>query len=89
MKGWICTFLLLLSLTLGETLKCNRCIATGSGSCSNTVQTCGYNEDACIRAIWTISPYGHFRRCIKKSDCLMLQGLNGLTAYCCYSDRCN
>uniref|UniRef100_A0A3P9AAR2 UPAR/Ly6 domain-containing protein n=1 Tax=Esox lucius TaxID=8010 RepID=A0A3P9AAR2_ESOLU len=87
MKVACFSLLLLLACSFGEALKCNNCIVKG---CRNTVETCRPDFDACISAIFLPpAPPLFFRRCINKSDCLLLAGTPVINAQCCYTDRCN
>ncbi|KAL1021842.1 hypothetical protein UPYG_G00018760 [Umbra pygmaea] len=79
--------LLLLTCSFGEGLKCNQCISKG---CTTTVQTCPINMDTCVTAMFLPpGPVSYFKRCIKKSDCMILQASPYISAQCCYTDRCN
>ncbi|XP_036383708.1 CD59 glycoprotein-like [Megalops cyprinoides] len=91
MKALVITFFLLLALSCGEALRCNHCVpSTPGGRCTTTLETCRPDHDACIRAMFLPPlPISHFRRCIKMSDCMLLQGTPNINAYCCSSDRCN
>ncbi|XP_026883393.1 secreted Ly-6/uPAR-related protein 1-like [Electrophorus electricus] len=88
------TMFVVLALALlvmgGSALKCNNCVPlTAGGKCRNTIETCGYNKDACVTAMFTTYPFNYFKRCIKLSDCLLLQGSPGINAVCCQRDLCN
>ncbi|KAJ8268022.1 hypothetical protein COCON_G00131940 [Conger conger] len=89
MKVLVFSLTLLLILTCGEALKCNRCVPYRSGGCTNRVERCGYGKTACVSASFTIPPYSSFRRCISKYDCRLLQGSPYINAYCCDTNRCN
>ncbi|KAI1902188.1 hypothetical protein AGOR_G00042120 [Albula goreensis] len=70
--------------------ECNHCVPPRpGGSCITTEEECGYNKDACISAKFLTKPFSHFRRCIKMTDCELLQ-LNGfINTHCCNTDNCN
>ncbi|XP_062843614.1 CD59B glycoprotein-like [Trichomycterus rosablanca] len=86
MKTLFVTLVLALLLMTGSALKCNNCISKG---CYNTVETCGYKQDACVSAIAKNFPFTYFRRCIAMSDCFILQASNLFNVRCCQTDRCN
>ncbi|XP_069044297.1 phospholipase A2 inhibitor and Ly6/PLAUR domain-containing protein-like [Lepisosteus oculatus] len=90
MRGLTCILVLLLTLGFGQALKCNLCIANRpGGACTPTVETCGRDQNYCVRAIFIASPYGYFRRCIKGTDCFSLQSSRYFKATCCKRDLCN
>ncbi|KAG5842045.1 hypothetical protein ANANG_G00173490 [Anguilla anguilla] len=90
MKVLVFSLALLLILTYGEALECSHCVPPRpGGSCVTTVEKCGYGKDACARARFLTAPYSHFRRCIKMSDCRLLQTNAFINIECCNTDRCN
>ncbi|XP_069044296.1 CD59 glycoprotein-like [Lepisosteus oculatus] len=90
MKSQVFLAVVLLALSCGEALRCNNCVAVGRyGSCTTKVETCGYQQDTCITAVFNYPLYGHFRRCIRASDCFMLQSSSYVNARCCTTDLCN
>ncbi|KAI5616502.1 CD59B glycoprotein-like, partial [Silurus asotus] len=89
MKTLILTLVFALMLMSGSALKCKKCIAPSGGRCTTTTETCGIRQDACISAIFTNYPFGYFKRCSAMSDCLLLQGTQGIRATCCQRDLCN
>ncbi|KAJ8386129.1 hypothetical protein AAFF_G00176370 [Aldrovandia affinis] len=90
MKVLVFSFVFLLVVTCGEALVCSHCVPTRpGGTCNTTEEKCAFNNDACARAEFLISPFSHFRRCIKMSDCLLLQSNAFIKMHCCDSDLCN
>ncbi|XP_039620971.1 CD59 glycoprotein-like [Polypterus senegalus] len=92
MKTVVLALALALVLAYGDCLKCHYCVVTSKfGSCRPTVQTCGYKEDACVNMVFLPPGYGYARRCIKSSDCFILENgaPNSIKARCCYTDLCN
>ncbi|KAG7282347.1 hypothetical protein CRUP_002735 [Coryphaenoides rupestris] len=72
---------------LGEALRCNRCI---NRSCS-TVETCTNPSDICAYVRFLPpAPQYYFRRCMKQSDCYILDSQPTIMSVtCCTTDRCN
>ncbi|XP_060761339.1 CD59A glycoprotein-like [Neoarius graeffei] len=89
MKTLVLTLVLALMLMSGSALKCYHCVPRYDGSCTTTTETCGYKKDACVSAYFTNRPFTYFRRCISRSDCLILQASPSIKARCCQSDLCN
>ncbi|XP_051557737.1 CD59B glycoprotein-like [Myxocyprinus asiaticus] len=90
MKVLLLALVLALVLADGSALKCHRCVpSTPGGRCSITQETCGYKQDACVSARFTVSPFSYFRRCIAMSDCMILQSSPYIKTKCCQTDLCN
>nr|XP_055057407.1 CD59B glycoprotein-like [Misgurnus anguillicaudatus] len=89
MKVLLLSLVLALLLADGFALKCNNCVPRSGGRCSTTRETCGYKQDACVSARFTIYPFSYFRRCIAMSDCMILRASAHISASCCQSDLCN
>ncbi|CAL8382410.1 unnamed protein product [Gadus morhua 'NCC'] len=88
MKTLAVVLVLALAFSFGEALRCNRCIGRG---CSNTVETCSGPNDVCANVIFLPpAPINYFRRCMKASDCFLMQSQPTLmTGRCCGTDLCN
>ncbi|CAL8309111.1 unnamed protein product [Boreogadus saida] len=80
--------LVLVAFSFGEALRCNRCIGTG---CSNRVETCSGPDNMCANVRFLPpAPINYFRRCMKASDCFLMQSQPTLmTGRCCGTDLCN
>ncbi|XP_056301601.1 CD59 glycoprotein [Danio aesculapii] len=90
MKVLLLALVLALVFANGSSLVCNRCVPSRpGGSCVTTKETCGYKQDTCVSARFTIQPYSYFRRCISMADCIILQSSPHMSARCCQTDRCN
>uniref|UniRef100_A0A3B4D2U2 UPAR/Ly6 domain-containing protein n=1 Tax=Pygocentrus nattereri TaxID=42514 RepID=A0A3B4D2U2_PYGNA len=89
MKTLLVTLLLAMLLMSGSALKCNHCVPRPGGRCTNTMQTCGFNQNACVSGTFTKYPFTHFRRCTSLTDCLIMQATPTINARCCQSDLCN
>ncbi|KAI4880623.1 hypothetical protein NFI96_021175 [Prochilodus magdalenae] len=73
----------------GSALQCYNCIAQADDGCFPTPQMCGFDQNACITAMYNFYPYNTFQRCINMDDCLMLQDFSYVSAQCCQTDLCN
>ncbi|XP_036412625.1 phospholipase A2 inhibitor and Ly6/PLAUR domain-containing protein-like [Colossoma macropomum] len=89
MKTLLVALLLAMLLMSGSALKCNRCVPRPGGRCTTTTETCSFNQDACVSGMFTRFPFTYFKRCIKLSECLIMQRTSYINARCCQSDRCN
>ncbi|KAL6467994.1 hypothetical protein MHYP_G00236710 [Metynnis hypsauchen] len=89
MKTLLVTLLLAMLLMSGSALKCNRCVPRPGGRCTNTKETCSFNQNACVSGTFTKFPFTHFKRCTSLSDCLIMQATPTINARCCQTDLCN
>ncbi|XP_063075843.1 CD59 glycoprotein-like [Engraulis encrasicolus] len=90
MKTLLIAVLLTLAVANGLALECRRCVpSTPGGRCTVTTETCPSNMDACVAARFLIQPFSYFNRCIKMSDCRILQSSPYIKANCCQTDLCN
>ncbi|KAM4623479.1 lymphocyte antigen 6D-like [Polymixia lowei] len=88
MKTVILAVLVLVAVGQGEGLRCNNCLGSG---CTNRVETCRNAYDVCARVFY-LPPMrpNYFKRCMKESDCRLLQSQPDLmTVTCCNMDLCN
>ncbi|KAJ3606465.1 hypothetical protein NHX12_025986 [Muraenolepis orangiensis] len=88
MKTLAVVLVLAVAFSFGEALRCNHCINRG---CRNTVETCSGSSDVCAR-VFFLPPMrpDYFKRCMKQSDCHLLQSQPRLMSVsCCSSDLCN
>ncbi|XP_041638064.1 weak neurotoxin WNTX33-like [Cheilinus undulatus] len=83
--------LLIVCIGCAEALRCNRCVpARPGGSCTTSVEECGWGEDVCISAfISTPRTYSHFRRCSKRGDAMIMDVNPHITVRMCETDLCN
>uniref|UniRef100_A0A671SLJ5 UPAR/Ly6 domain-containing protein n=1 Tax=Sinocyclocheilus anshuiensis TaxID=1608454 RepID=A0A671SLJ5_9TELE len=81
----------ILITVVGSTLECYNCVpGTPGGSCVATQETCGYKNDTCVSARFTIPPCAFPSRvCISMADCMILQSSPNIKAKCCQTDLCN
>ncbi|XP_048871815.1 phospholipase A2 inhibitor and Ly6/PLAUR domain-containing protein-like [Brienomyrus brachyistius] len=87
MKAVVLVAMVLLAVSCGEALRCNRCINKG---CRNTVETCSSPNDVCARVMFLPPmPVNYFRRCMKASDCHLMTSVPNVSAFCCSTDLCN
>ncbi|XP_062386714.1 CD59 glycoprotein-like [Sardina pilchardus] len=90
MKAFLVAALLLLAVASGCALKCRRCVPSVPGvGCTVSTETCSSNMDACVAARFLQHPYSYFNRCIKMTDCRILQTSPYIKANCCQTDMCN
>ncbi|KAG5265329.1 hypothetical protein AALO_G00241070 [Alosa alosa] len=90
MKAFLVALLLMMTVANGCALKCRRCVpSVPGGRCTVSTETCSSNMDACVAARFLISPFSYFNRCIKMSDCRILQRSPYIKANCCQTDMCN
>ncbi|XP_031418708.1 CD59 glycoprotein [Clupea harengus] len=90
MKTLILAVVLLLAVTSGFALDCNRCVPLKpGGTCTVTTETCPPEKDACAAAKFLSAPFSHFQKCISMSDCQMLQTNSYINIKCCQKDLCN
>ncbi|XP_028833601.1 CD59 glycoprotein-like [Denticeps clupeoides] len=90
MKLVVIALIVVLVVTVGEALVCNRCVPAKAGQrCAVTQETCSASKDTCISARFLTPPYGYFQRCISKVDCMLLQNNSYMKIKCCQKDLCN
>ncbi|XP_012672988.1 CD59 glycoprotein-like [Clupea harengus] len=90
MKAFLVAVLLVLAVANGSALKCRHCVPSRPGTgCTVTTETCSSSMDACVAARFLFSPFSYFNRCIKMSDCRILQTSPYIKANCCQTDLCN
>uniref|UniRef100_A0AAQ6IV21 UPAR/Ly6 domain-containing protein n=1 Tax=Anabas testudineus TaxID=64144 RepID=A0AAQ6IV21_ANATE len=88
MRTVLCA-VLLLTLHLGEALKCNYCMSYEDGLCTGTsVQFCGATQDAC-GAVILQNIGSSFRMCMNMGICQGWIQTRGAIAMCCSTDLCN
>uniref|UniRef100_A0A4W4H4I1 Snake toxin/toxin-like domain-containing protein n=2 Tax=Electrophorus electricus TaxID=8005 RepID=A0A4W4H4I1_ELEEL len=86
------TMFVVLALALlvmgGSALQCNHCVPLiPGGKCPDTIETCGSAKDTCVT--FNLANILVYKKCIKMSDCLLLQGLPLVNVVCCQTDLCN
>ncbi|XP_063063776.1 CD59B glycoprotein-like [Engraulis encrasicolus] len=90
MKTLLVAVLLMLAVANALALQCRHCVPSTPGArCTVTTETCRSDMDACVAAVFTSPPYSYFQRCIKMSDCMLLQMSPYIKANCCQTDLCN
>ncbi|XP_063063639.1 CD59 glycoprotein [Engraulis encrasicolus] len=90
MKALIFCMVVLLAVSSGFALDCIHCVPKKAGeSCTETTATCPPEKDACAAARFLRPPHGYYQKCMKMSDCKMLQTNSYININCCQNDLCN
>ncbi|XP_062386726.1 CD59A glycoprotein-like isoform X1 [Sardina pilchardus] len=89
MKTLVLALVLLLAVS-SFALDCNRCVPTKpGGTCTVTTETCPPEKDACAATKFLTPPYAYYQKCMRMSDCEMLQTNGYINIKCCQKDLCN
>ncbi|XP_041659876.1 CD59B glycoprotein-like [Cheilinus undulatus] len=90
MKLLILALSMALLFTAGEALDCHRCVSKkAGGECELTVETCLPEKDACAAAKFLRQPYAQYQKCMRMTDCEMLNMNSFINISCCTEDMCN